>query len=295
MITPQPPLPTDPPRGRVTAFARRRPIAAFLLGAYGLGWPLLTLTTVTGWGRTPLGVAFTYGALLGSALVVSRLADGPGAARRLLARFLIWRFGVARWALIVLALPALTLAIAAASGTLHTPTTGWLAAAGSYLFQLCVVGALSVNLAEEGGWSGLVQTRLTNRHGLFRGAMLTAPLFVAVHVPLQFSPGWTWAGVGVGVAALVVLAPFFRYVLGETLVATGDSLLAVGVLHAALNASGTIDLPGGWQSLPAVVVLALVLGVARRIRARRSPHALPDVSTVQTAALAPASSQDSAS
>jgi hypothetical protein len=51
MITPQPPLLTDPPRRGVTAFARRRPIAAFLLGAYGLGWPLLTLTTVTGWAR----------------------------------------------------------------------------------------------------------------------------------------------------------------------------------------------------------------------------------------------------
>src|SRR4051794_19950568 len=191
MITPRAPLLTDPPRGRVTTFARRRPIAAFLLGAYGLGWPLLTLTTVTGWGRTPLGVAFTYGALLGSALVVSRLADGPGAARRLLARFLIWRFGVARWAMIVLGLPALTLAIVGATGTLQTPSAGWLAAAGSYFFQLFVVGALLANLAEEGAWSGLVQTRLAARHGLFRGAMLTAPLFAAIHLPLQFTPGWT--------------------------------------------------------------------------------------------------------
>jgi membrane protease YdiL (CAAX protease family) len=260
----------DPPAAPAAGFVRRRPVVAFLLGAYGLGWPLLTVVTVTGQPvQGPLGYAFTFGALLGSALVVSRLADGPGAARRLLARFLMWRIGVARWALVVLAMPALTIGIAAASGTLHTPSAGWLTAGGSYLFQLVVVGVLGANLAEEGAWSGVVQTRLTARHGLFRGAMLTAPLFAAMHLPLQFGPGWTWSSVAVGVTALLVIAPFFRYVLGETLLATGGSLLAVGFLHASLNAAGTIDLPGGWQSLPAVMVLAVVVAIARRVRARR--------------------------
>jgi CAAX protease family protein len=285
MITPSGRRVADPPATPVprSGFARRRPLVAFLLGAYGLGWPLLTLTTVTGRGHTPLGYAFTYGALLGSALLVSRLADGPGAARRLLARFLIWRLGAARWGLVVLGLPALTIGIAAASGTLQTPAAGWAATAGSYLFQLFVIGALQVNLAEEGAWSGFVQTRLTARHGLFRGAMLTAPLFVAVHLPLQFAPGWTWGGVAVGVTALVVIAPFFRYVLGETLVATGGSLLAVGILHASFNASSTIDLPGGWQSLPAVMLLAVGVAVVRRIRARRIRPAVAPQGSAQPA------------
>jgi membrane protease YdiL (CAAX protease family) len=281
MISPEQNRVLDPPTGARAGFARRHPVGAFSLGAFALGWPLLTLTTVTGWGHTPLGLAFTYGALLGSALVVSRLADGPGAARRLLARLLIWRFGVARWAMIVLAMPALTLAVAAASGTLQTPSAGWPAAAGSYLFQLFVVGALMVNLAEEAAWSGFVQTRLTARHGLFRGAMLTAPLFAAMHLPLQFSPGWTWSSVATGVVALVVIAPFFRYLLGETLLATGGSLLAVGVLHAALNASGSIDLPGGWQSLAAVVLLTGIVAVVRRVR--RTTPAVVSVPTASEA------------
>ena len=35
-------------------FAHRHPILAFSLGAFGLGWPLLTATTITGgWGHTP--------------------------------------------------------------------------------------------------------------------------------------------------------------------------------------------------------------------------------------------------
>jgi uncharacterized protein len=258
-----------PPRTDLHRFARRHPITAFSLGAFGLGWPLLAVTTVTGgWGRTPLGLAYTYVALLGSALVVTWLTGGPGAVRRFLARFLIWRFGVLRWSAVVFALPALTLAVAAVSGTLQTPAGGWLAAAGAYLFQTFVAGALMVNLAEEGAWSGFVQTRLTDRHGLLRGALLTAPLFAAIHLPLQFTPGWTWSSVAISMGLLTVAAPFFRYVLGETLLATRGSLLAVGVQHAAFNASGQLGLPGGWQFLPAVALLAVIVAVVRGVRTR---------------------------
>ena len=58
-------------------------------------------------------------ALLGSALVVTRLADGPGGVRRLLSRVLIWRFSVGRWTVILLGIPAFVVALAAASGTLR--------------------------------------------------------------------------------------------------------------------------------------------------------------------------------
>ncbi len=48
--------------------------------------------------------------------------------------------------------------------------------------------------------------------------------------------------------------------------ATGGSVLAAGVLHAAFNASGQLGFPGGWQFLPALVVLALGVGLHRRFR-----------------------------
>jgi membrane protease YdiL (CAAX protease family) len=265
--------------GAVRRFARRRPVAAFAIGAFGLGWPLLTLATVTGVAgapsRTLQGIAFTYVALFGTALAVSRLTDGPGAVGRMLSRLLLWRFGLGRWAVIVLAMPALTLAVSAGSGTLTTPSGGWLAAAGRYLFATFVYGALFVNLAEETAWSGFVQIRLTRRHGLLRGALLTAPLFVAMHLPLQFAPGWSWPNVAVGVAVLAAVAPFFRYLMGDHLAATGGSLLAVGVQHAAFNASGELGQPGGWQFLPALLVLVLILAVTRRLRPRPHPLASP--------------------
>jgi len=51
--------------------------------------------------------------------------------------------------------------------------------------------------------------------------------------------------------------------------ATSGSLLAAGVLHASFNASGTLGFAGGWQFLPALLLLALGLAVARGLRGRR--------------------------
>ena len=96
-----------------------------------------------------------------------------------------------------------------------------------------------------------------------RGALRTSPLFVAVHVPLQFVAGWSWPSVVVGVMVLAVMAPFFRYLLGETLVATGGSLLTVGILHAAQRLSTVLGYPGEWPFLPAMVVLAVTVGLLR--------------------------------
>jgi uncharacterized protein len=266
-------VPTAPPRRRgvVAALIVRHPIAAFLVGAYGVGGPLLTVYVTASLPpllTTVVGLAFTYIGLLGWALAVTWVSGGRPAVLEFLTRFVRWRLGVARWAYVVLALPVTTMAVAAVSGTLQTPAGGWAALVTSFLLQTFVFGALEVNIAEEGAWSGFVQGRFAERYGVLGGALRTAPLFVAMHVPLQFAPGWTWASVLVGLVVLAVMAPFFRYLLGETLQATGGSLLAVGVLHAAFNASQQMGFPGGWQFLPALLVLAVAVGLLRRFRLR---------------------------
>jgi len=259
--------------GRLRSSVARHPVLAFLILGYGLGWPLLTMRTTTTFAPTAVGLAFTYGALLGSALAVTWAGGGVAAVRAFLARYLLWRLGVRRWAFIVLALPALTTLIGYATGTLGMPANGWTAVLLSYLLSTFIYGALEVNLAEEGAWSGLVQTRLATGRGRFGSALRTAPLFVAMHVPLQFTPGWTWPGVATGIAVLLVIAPFFRYLIGETLEATGGSLLAAGLLHAAFNASGQLGYTGGWQFLPALIVLALGVGIAgRHNRTAKATH-----------------------
>lgn len=245
------------------------PVAAFCAMAFPLGWTFLALRAAH-IGSTAAGYAFTYVALLGSALVVTWAGGGRTAVLRFLSRYLIWRIGLRRWALVVLALPALTVGFAAATGTLHVSGHSLTYVAGAFLVQTFITGALEVNLAEEGGWGGLVQTRFAQRFGLLSGALRTAPLFAAMHVPLQFTPGWTWGSVAGGVVALLLLAPFFRYLIGETLEATGGSLLAAGILHASFNASGSLGFAGGWQFLPALLVLCLAIAVMRRLRRSRS-------------------------
>jgi membrane protease YdiL (CAAX protease family) len=257
--------------GTVRPFVRRHPVTAFSVGALGLGWPLLG--AYTAFGIIWLGPVFTYGALLGSALLVTALVDGTAGVRRLLLRLLLWRFGIERWAVVVLAMPVLTLGVAAVTGTLRTPVTGWGATAWAYLFATFVSGALAVNLAEETAWSGFVQTRLAGRHGLLKGALLTAPLFAAMHLPLQFTPGWTGPDVAIGTAALLVMTPFFRYLMGDLLASTGGSLLATGIAHASFNAANELGLVGNWQALPALAVLVAALAVTRRVTERRRTSA----------------------
>jgi hypothetical protein len=67
--------------------------------------------------------------------------------------------------------------------------------------------------------------------------------------------------------ALAAVAPFLRYLIGTVLIDTGGSILAVGILHASFNATATLSAAdGGWQLLPALLVLVGVVGVHRRLR-----------------------------
>jgi uncharacterized protein len=233
---------------------------AVLLGG---GVPLLTLAAtadMTG----PVIVLIAWAGLAGGALVLIRRTEGPAAARALLGRLVRWRFGVGRWLLVVGAMPLLTLGVAAATGTLRAPDRGWAYETGRYLFLVFVFGALLLNLAEELGWTGFVQARLMDRHGLLAGSLLTAIPFAVLHLPLAFEPGWTWSSAGLELAAIVALAPFVRYLLGALYLDTG-SLLAVGVMHASYNAAGQLGaVDGGWQFLPALALLTLAVAAARR-------------------------------
>ncbi|HEU5455161.1 MAG TPA: type II CAAX endopeptidase family protein [Nocardioides sp.] len=244
--------------------ARRRPLTAFLLLAYGIGWPALMVPVVTDLPPEPSLLVLLFLALLGPALLVTRWVDGPGAIRRLLGRTLIWRFGIGRWAVVLLAMPVLTLLLAAGSGTLETPERGWAIEVGLYLFSTLIFGALVANLWEETAWGGFVQTRLMARHGLLVGSLLTAPLFAAIHVPLQLGDGASWSEFGFGVLVVFLGAPFYRYLLGMHLMDTGGSILAIAVQHAAWNASGNLDaVDGEWQVVVAALLLTLLVAAGR--------------------------------
>ena len=49
-----------------------------------------------------------------------------------------------------------------------------------------LVNLLLINMWEETAWAGVVQTRLEQRHGLVKAALLTAVPFALIHMPLHF-------------------------------------------------------------------------------------------------------------
>ena len=278
--------------GPVRALARRRPITMFLVIALGLSWPVMAALLAAGQDVSP-GILLMVIFLLGAATLVTALSEGRAGVRRLFAGAIRWRMGLARFVVLVTAMPLLTLLVGVLTGTLQPPTDGWLALVGSYLFQTFIFGLLIVNLWEETAWGGFAQSRLMARHGLLIGSLLTAIPFFAIHIPLAFAEQgwkgtpWTEAALEIGLIALV--APFFRYLLGTQLIDSGGSVLAIGLLHASFNASGGMSaVPGGWQYIPAMIVLTFAVIAYRRLRGRSfargyAPALVADTTTIRSA------------
>jgi membrane protease YdiL (CAAX protease family) len=135
-----------------------------------------------------------------------------------------------------------------------------------------LIGVLVGNVWEETAWAGFLQSRLMARYGLLVGSLLTAVPFFVIHIPLAYSAhGWrgtTWSEAALDWTLIALAAPFFRYLVGTQLIDTGGSVLAVGLLHAAFNASGQMAAIDGWQQVPAMIVLTLAVVAYRRYRGR---------------------------
>src|ERR671919_835415 len=210
------PFPAGAPVGaeRRGNLAQRHPLTVFLVLAFAIGVPGMVIPLLLGVSTAPGLLWLVFVALLGSSLLVTWLADGRAGVRKLLSRALLWRFSAWRWAIILFAVPVLTIALAAASGTLTSPEGGWAAEVGWYLFNTLIFGALTLNIWEETAWAGFVQSRLMARHGLLVGSLVTAVPFAAIHVPLQFEGNRTWSEMAVGWALVFAAAPVYRYLLG---------------------------------------------------------------------------------
>ncbi|MGE0553033.1 MAG: lysostaphin resistance A-like protein [Gemmatimonadales bacterium] len=280
---------TNSTSGGLRGFARRRPITLYLLIVFGLGYPLMLLPIAASKGIIPgaslparVGLDFERAsallmvilALFPAALVVSALDGGRPAVRALLRRMVAWKVGAANWAIVLLALPAGTVAIALLLGDQFRPPTLTALAAelGGFL-----AGFLAVNLWEEASWAGFMQTRLEERHNLYVAAALTAVPFAGIHMPLQLLNGWPGLGqLLAAFALLTVLATVVRAYFGLVMRRTGGSLLAVGVAHTIFNRSNNTDgiaaklLEGEHRQLAALLatlLLTIALGLwQRRLR-----------------------------
>ncbi|WP_258805892.1 CPBP family intramembrane glutamic endopeptidase [Pseudarthrobacter sp. NS4] len=264
-------------------------MAAFVVIAISLSWTgqILSLLLL---GNILPGILAELLILLGTAILVTGAADGRPAVRELFRRAFRWRVAPAWYVAAVLALPALTVLIAMATGTFHPPGGGWTPLIGNYLLNTLIIGALLGNIWEELAWTGVVQHRLMDRRGPAVAALLTAIPFALIHLPFAFAErgfsGTSWTDVAVSWAVLFLFAPFFRLLMGIAYVGTGYSLFIVGLLHASFNASASTKLDvfdGEWQQIAALILLLGVTAAATASRTSRSRPAPaggePDIRT----------------
>jgi len=260
--------------GALRSLVRRHPVLAFAVPAIGLTVALQLGLLVSGRDVLPGKVAELF-ILTGLAVAVTALVGGRAEVRRLYAGLLRWRIGVGRWLLVLFAVPAMTLAAAATTGTLGVPAQGWGGVAIKTVIVFLFV-LLTASVWEEAAWTGLVQTRLMARSGLLRGSLLAAVPFCLVHLPLAFeADGWagtTWSEALTAWAWMLAALPFFRYLAGMLLIDSRGSVLAVAVLHASFNAAGSMSvLQGlGTQYVPAMIIVTLAYAGYRRLRHRSS-------------------------
>ena len=274
----QPVVPADPQLGTDPVpggWFQRAAISHPILLLLGLAIPFVWLTQMgsafAGLDLMPAKLAELL-VLVGLAVAISRATDRRAGVRQLFAGLLRWRLGWRYLVVVVAAMPLLTAGVGLATGTLSSPTGGWVSVALTYLIFLAV-GAVTANLWEETVWGGFVQGRLMARHGLLVGSMLTAVPVFLIHLPLAYEAnGWsgtTWPDAFLTWGVLLVAAPFQRYLMGTLLIDTRGSTLAAGLMHASINAAGAMAVvPGGWQLVPALIVLTVTVALIRRWRGR---------------------------
>ena len=249
-------------------------IKRYVISVLALGILILSVPIIIGQETAPAIPVSVYAVLLGGAVLVAR-RSGPGGVRRLFSGLLHWRIGWLNWAIVVGAIPVATIGVALVTGTYEAPTDGWLPVVTDYLFTTFIFGALALNLWEETAWNGLVQRNLTRRYGMLRAAVLTAIPFTAFHIPLSFESGNTVSPLE-ATALTFIGALLMRCVAGRTDRVTGGSLLAVGVFHAAFNASGKLSVVDGDLRYVAAFGIVTILLVTDAVRGRsRAPRVNP--------------------
>lgn len=267
--------------GAPLSLIKHHPVAAFVVIAISLSWTgqILALLLL---GNILPGILAELLILLGTAALVTGAADGRTAVRELFLRAFRWRVAPGWYAAALLALPALTVLIAAATGTFHPPPGGWMPLLGNYLPNTLIIGALLGNIWEELAWTGVVQHRLMDRRGPAVAALLTAIPFALIHLPFAFAEkGFAdtpWTDVAVSWAVLFLFSPFFRLLMGIAYLGTGYSLLIVGLLHASFNASASTKLDvfdGDWQQIAALILLLGVVAAANAPRSSRTSRSEP--------------------
>jgi membrane protease YdiL (CAAX protease family) len=235
LTPPTSPTTASRPVHPVRAFVARHPVGTMVTAMLGIDFAVLIPPARAGLPVEPFLLVVVLFAQLLPAVLVAAAVDGRAGVRELFGRVFRWRVRPSNWLLALLVIPVGSVLLAAA---VFGPDT--VRAAGTDpAIALAYLGSLTilpiVNLWEETAVAGTIQARLSDRHGMLIGALLTAPVFTLQHLPLHVAESFSTAAVSM--LALGALAVPFRIVIGWLYERTGRSILVVAALHATFNAT----------------------------------------------------------
>lgn len=267
--------------GKLIGLMRSHPLSGFFLLAFASTWVWEVL--VFGVLGLPMGnAALTVGSFVGptlAAFLMAMLTEGRTGVRRLLRRYVRWRFSPLWYPVVLLGLPLATLlGLLIRPGALTAFQTPTLAFGLSYLAVYLLILVFGGPLGEEPGWRGFALPRLQHRLGPLPGTLVLGALHALWHLPLYLLlPGYNGApadlpGAGVSFGLFLVGVTAEAVLLSWVFNNTRGSLLPVMLLHASANTLGvlvmevfpTLEMDLVLARLPVQVAVALLIVVATR-------------------------------
>ena len=200
--------------GGAAGLVRRRPLAAFVVLAFGLSWGFWLLSFVT---SSP--VLFFIGGL-GPAMAAAIVAWQLGTLQPWLERVLRWR--VSPWFYVFsVGFPILLYAVPNVVAAL-LGTSPDLSLVGERLpaYAVTWVSALFLGGLEEPGWRGFALPRLQQRYTPVRATLLLGVVWGLWHLPVE----------PLAIVVTVPLAFFYTWLFNRT----GSALLCI-LLHASIT------------------------------------------------------------
>jgi membrane protease YdiL (CAAX protease family) len=251
--------------GRLRIAIAGRPIASYLVIAYGITAALTTLLSVS--------LVFGLFALFGpavAAFIVTR-AEGRAERQELRERVTAWRRPLSDYA-IAFGLP---FAVAAGALAIHLAGGGaWLGLGAISAIEIVIFVLV---IGEEIGWRGFLQPRLRARHGRATAGVLTGLAWTGWHLPMYVGSGLgTFLVFGWWVVPMAV-------VIGAVSERARYSVIVATVMHGAANIAAPILLPGIDRTWTLIVTGAIYLALAAAIAVR-------DARTVRVASTTAAAS-----
>ena len=253
---------TTSPRTGLTAPRPGRSLLTFSAVALPAGWVFLSVPLFTGWPVEPFVLATLFLGMVPAALLLTRTGQHT-TVRNLLRDCVRLPHPVAWLVPAILVIPVGTRFGASVAGGGEHLTAGLVLD----LTVNVVSSILIVNLWEEMVWAGFIQRTAARAYGFVRGALLTAALFVAIHLPLAFYGVDSAADLAHNFAVMVAAGVGMRLLVGALDVWGRGSLLAVAVLHASFNAtSDLVDGDHDWIRYAVTLALGLLVLLAPGLR-----------------------------